>query len=109
MILAARGSDRRSALVMSALGAAASVLVAGASCVPVATNVRIPAQAAEFVADEYDDRLWAIVVRENVSDGLVNYTHLATHREPLDAYLNMVAGIGPTRTPECSDSTGTPL
>lgn len=48
----------------------------------------------------YDDRPWATVVRENVKEGLVDYTHLSKHRDALGAYFNMIARFGPEQTPQ---------
>ncbi len=47
----------------------------------------------------YDDRAFATVVRENVKDGLVDYRHLAAHRDSLDGYAALIAAVGPTSTP----------
>jgi hypothetical protein len=48
----------------------------------------------------YSDADWAIVLRENVKDKLVDYRHLATHAEPLNRYLDSIRQVGPQRTPE---------
>ncbi len=48
----------------------------------------------------YSDVSWATVLRENVTDGLVRYDHLAEHAEPLDTYLAILADTGPETTPE---------
>ena len=59
-----------------------------------------PAHSANTVAERYDDRPWATVLRENVKDHLVDYSHLAEHRQPLDDYLQMIAGMGPEFVPK---------
>jgi hypothetical protein len=47
----------------------------------------------------YSDRDWATVLRENVKEGLVDYEHLQSHREPLDRYLAYLAATGPQSNP----------
>ncbi len=54
--------------------------------------------------EKYDDRPWANVVRENVAEGLVDYDHLSTHRQPLDEYLSIIAAVGPSSTPDQFES-----
>ncbi|MEE9296064.1 MAG: DUF547 domain-containing protein [Phycisphaerae bacterium] len=67
-------------------------LVSG--CASPVFDLTLP-QSAEFVVEHYDDRPWATVLRENVKGQLVDYRHLAEHRQPLDAYLRTVSEIGP--------------
>ncbi len=80
------------------LRVAVSVWAVGspAGCVGPVTDVLLNTQAAAERADTYDDRPWATVLRENVKDELVDYVHLAAHREPLDEYLTMLRDLGPT-------------
>jgi|GEM_PF-580648 len=48
----------------------------------------------------YSDRDWAVVLRDDVRYGLVDYEALSRNREPLDRYYALLSVTGPTRTPE---------
>ncbi|MBI4579194.1 MAG: DUF547 domain-containing protein [Planctomycetes bacterium] len=48
----------------------------------------------------YSDRDWAIVLRDNVRYGLVDYQTLRANPEPLLRYCALVGLTGPTRTPD---------
>lgn len=82
-----------------------------AGCGPKTTDIVIAemgpgVDAGSAVTDPmvYDDRDWATVLRENVGDGLVDYVHLAAHREPLDRYLARINVCGPRSTPDAFPS-----
>lgn len=47
----------------------------------------------------YEDRDWATVLGENVSDGRVDYARLRRNLDPLRAYLARVERVGPRSTP----------
>jgi hypothetical protein len=48
----------------------------------------------------YSDQDWASVLRDYTRDGLVNYSGLAAHREPLERYYALLGVTGPSRTPD---------
>jgi hypothetical protein len=68
-------------------------------CGPARIKLYDLANLPETVPAEFDDRDWATVLRENVKDGLVDYDHLAAHREPLDGFLQTLAVVGPRSRP----------
>lgn len=48
----------------------------------------------------YHDSDWATVLRENVSEGRVDYNHLSTHQEPLGRFLKILATLSPDSHPQ---------
>ncbi len=48
----------------------------------------------------FDDADWAAVLRENVKEGLVDYNHLAAHRQGLDRFVALISVAGPDSTPK---------
>lgn len=50
--------------------------------------------------DRFDVRDWAIVVRENVRENLVDYTHLAAYPAPLERFLVYISEVGPLSEPD---------
>ena len=77
----------------------AAILVAGTGCGdrvirPDATIVR------EVQSDGYSDRDWAIVLRDNVRYGLVDYDTLRNNNTPLMRYCALISVKGPTKTPD---------
>lgn len=50
--------------------------------------------------ERFDDRDWAVVLRENVRDSLVDYEHLAAHNDALERFLAYVSVVGPFTTPD---------
>jgi hypothetical protein len=87
----------RVARMLAPVAAAAVLLVGG--CAPPIVDLYDPAWAPAQVPTRFDDRDFATVLRENVKGGLVDYEHLAAHREPLDRFLGMLAVVGPQSTP----------
>ena len=47
---------------------------------------------------KWDAHEWTEVLRANVREGLVDYQHLATHRQALDKFLGRLSVEGPKRT-----------
>lgn len=82
-----------------ALAIACTLILAGCAAQP-AVNLYDPQTTATAAPAIYTDTDWATVLRENVKDNLVDYRHLATHRQPLEAYLATVRRIGPQSTPD---------
>jgi Protein of unknown function, DUF547 len=74
------------------------VVVASSGCAQRTTDLAAPLRADASFPEQYSDIPWATVLRENVKEGLVDYAHLAAHREPLDEYLRMLATFDPVRT-----------
>jgi len=56
----------------------------------------VPAQTPPW----FDDRDWAAVLRENVRGDVVDYDHLARHRQGLERYLALISVVGPGSTPK---------
>lgn len=77
----------------------ALVLVALVGC---GGRVIRPASAIlrEVQNDTYSDRDWAIVLRDNVRYGLVDYDTLRVNNNPLMRYCALISIMGPVRTPE---------
>lgn len=67
----------------------------GVGCGPPPVHLKGPRQQAVQQPAKYDDRSWATVLGENVKGDVVDYDHLATHREPLDDYLETIAAVSP--------------
>ncbi len=80
-------------------GLAAVLLMAGGCGDPKPVTVAPQAASPADAGGAYDVGPWAEVLRDNVRGGLVDYTHLATHAEPLDRYLAMIARTGPQSAP----------
>jgi len=81
----------------------AAVVVAGIAlcgCAPATIDLIGNTPPPDAVPQVFDDRDWATVLRENVKDGLVDYTHLQEHDEPLMRYLQLIAHVGPNHTPD---------
>lgn len=68
-------------------------------CAPPVVDLYDPSWTPSQVPARFDDRDYATVLRENVKGGLVDYEHLAAHREPLERFLGMLAVMGPQTTP----------
>jgi hypothetical protein len=85
-------TDRRSAVLLLVL-----LTLAGCRAERV-TLIKCP-QSGRPEATGYDDSAWATVVRENVKEGLVDYEHLADHRDALNEFLVLIAKVGPLSTP----------
>ena len=58
------------------------------------------------VPKSWDTADFSRVLRENVRDGLVDYRHLAEHRDPLDRFLGLLSVGGPERTPALFNTRG---
>jgi hypothetical protein len=78
------------------------VLVAATSwgCMPTGVMLSPTSRSTDEIAEVYDDRDWATVLRENVRDGLVDYEHLAAHPEPLEDFLAHIKSVGPESKPD---------
>jgi len=77
------------ALVVVACGGCAELIV-----VP---NTTLLPGAQPYV---YSDEDWASVLRNHVTDGLVDYEALSRDREPLERYYALLSVTGPDSTPE---------
>jgi hypothetical protein len=77
---------------------ATAVLLLG-GCAPTVVDLYNPSWAPAQVPARFDDRDFATVLRENVRDGLVDYEHLAAHRDALERFLGTLAVMGPQSTP----------
>lgn len=92
-----RMTPNRSAAFALAVTLCAAVIAGCAS-----KTVEVYEPAADSPSEQatfYDDRPFAVVLRDNVKGSLVDYTHLAQQTAPLDEYLEHVTNVGPTRTP----------
>lgn len=76
----------------------AGMFASGPGCGPT-LNLYDPGQTLPPPPPSLDYRDWATVLRENVKDGLVDYEHLATHAQPLEKFLMLMASVGPGATP----------
>jgi hypothetical protein len=90
-----KGTDWRYLLALSAALAACSAGCRDRLTVP--ANTRLLDQSAPYT---YTDQDWALVLRNYVRDGLVDYTSLARNREPLDRYYALLGVTGPSLTPD---------
>jgi len=86
-----------SGLLRRVVTLAAACLIAG-GCGPrrLAPDMKL---MRENLPDRFDDRDWAVVLRENVRDNLVDYDHLQDHRAPLERFLAYISVVGPFKTP----------
>lgn len=78
-------------------GIGVGLLAAG--CAPTGEFMPKPDLVPRETPKRFDDRDWALVLRENVRDDLVDYDHLARHREALDRFIALVSVVGPEATP----------
>ncbi len=100
---------RTNRLHLLLMTAAIAAIVLPVGCGPAPVNLFNQAKPATPAQPAYDDKDWAAVLRENVRDRLVDYRHLAEHREPLDAYLRQVEMVGPKSTPGLFGEPQAPL
>ena len=82
--------------IAAAVSLCANVFV---GCAPVTSIHYDPAYIPTPVPSAYDDGDWAIVLRQNVRDGMVDYARLRSSREALDRYLGLISVVGPESTP----------
>lgn len=85
------------ALALSLPAGLMALFVAGCAVTPLPPNRSLVPNPVPSV---FDDRPWADCLRETVKEGLVDYDHLAAHREPLETFAALISVAGPTGTPE---------
>lgn len=92
-------SPRKGTGLSGLLVAAAVSALLSAGCqdrLTVSPNQRLLNHSSPYT---YSDADWALVTRDYVRDGLVDYAGLAANREPLDRYYALLGVTGPSRTP----------
>jgi hypothetical protein len=81
------------------MGGVACVALTATGCASPRWHAPSPELVGDTRRDVYDDSDWAAVLRENVKDGLVDYDHLAGHRQALDRFVAHISVVGPDSTP----------
>lgn len=69
------------------------------SCGPITLRPDPSYRRREY-PEAFDDRDWAVVLRENVRDGLVDYEHLKANGRALERFLVYISEVGPFTTPQ---------
>ncbi len=82
--------------ILAAVGLSTNIFI---GCAPMTSIQYDPGDIPTAVPSTYDDADWAAVLQENVQEGRVDYTRLASNREALDRYLGLISLVGPESTP----------
>lgn len=88
---------RTTVWLWGALAACATVASTGCGKPVIQARPGVLAQAPPYL---YTDQDWALVLRDYVHNGLVDYDALSRNRDPLERYYALLGVTGPTRTPD---------